>query len=147
MNGNEQTEPMTVMEEVLRQLNMLQETVNELKEMIREKDRIIEQKNQIILNLNRAKYGQRSEKTVYVMDDGSRQMCMFEETGDGIEEKSSVPSENDSETAIAVAAHKRKPKRTLEELCEGLPVEEVLCDIPEEEKTGLKCIGTETVRT
>ena len=147
MNGNEQTVPMSVMEEILRQLNMLQETVNELKEMIREKDRIIEQKNQIILNLNRAKYGQRSEKTVYVMDDGSRQMCMFEETGDGVEEKPAASVENGSETAITVAAHKRKPKRTLEELCEGLPVEEVLCDIPEEEKPGLKCIGTETVRT
>ena len=117
MNGNEQTVPMSVMEEILRQLNMLQETVNELKEMIREKDRIIEQKNQIILNLNRAKYGQRSEKTVYVMDDGSRQMCMFEETGDGVEEKPAASAENGSETAITVAAHKRKPKRTLEELC------------------------------
>lgn len=147
MNSNEQTVPMSVMEEILRQLNMLQETVNELKEMIREKDRIIEQKNQIILNLNRARFGQRSEKTVYVMDDGSRQMCMFEETGDGIEEKTAVPTENKNDSTITVSAHKRKPKRTLEELCEGLPVEEILCDIPEDEKTGLKCIGTEEVRT
>ena len=40
MNGNEQTVPVSVMEEILGQLNMLQETVNELKEMIREKDKL-----------------------------------------------------------------------------------------------------------
>ena len=151
MNGNEQMVPVAVMEEILRQLNMLQQTVEELKELLREKDEIIERKNQIILNLNRARFGQRSEKTVYVMDDGNRQMCMFEETGDGLEENAgenaTAQAEEAGETVVPVKAHKRKAKRTLEELCEGLPVEEVVCDIPEEDKAGLKCIGTEMVRT
>ena len=147
MNGKEQMVPVAVVEELLRQLDMLQQTIDKLKNQIREKDKIIEQKNQVILNLNRARFGQSSEKTVYIMDDGNQQMCMFEETGDGIEKTATAPAEEAGKTDVSVKTHKRKAKRTLEELCEGLPVEEVLCDIPEEEKAGLKCIGTETVRT
>ena len=51
-----------------------------------------------------------------------------------------------------VSGHKRKKKRTLEELCANLPVEEHVVDIPEAEQvsdTGspLVCIGREYIRT
>ena len=51
-----------------------------------------------------------------------------------------------------VSGHKRRKKRTLEELCANLPVEEHVVDIPESEQvsdTGspLVCIGREYIRT
>ena len=52
---------------------------------------------------------------------------------------------------VVVNAHTRKPKRTMEELCANIPEEEVLVDLPEQEKftadgRPLKCIGTDNVR-
>ena len=49
---------------------------------------------------------------------------------------------------IVVASHKRRKKRTLEELCANLPVEEHIVDLPEAEQvnhngTPLVCIGRE----
>ena len=64
--------------------------------------------------------------------------------------------DEDTESAdpeeIVVAAHPRKKKLTLEELCAALPVEECVADLPEEERfnlrgTPLVCIGREYIRT
>lgn len=140
-----------LLQEILEQLNATHKTIEHLTEQIQKKDAEIARLNQILLNMQRARFGQRSEKTVYVMDDGNRQLCMFDETGDGNEAKEpeAVKAE---EKAIPVSKHTRKAKRTLEELCEGLPVKEVVYDIPEENRVNgngepLKCIGSEEVRT
>ena len=133
--------PKTAFDALVEQLSALQATVDRL-------TAIIEEKNQIIQNQNRARFGQSSEKRTYLLCDG--QLSLFEQAGDGITQK--APDEAVSkQKAVSVAAHTRKPKRTLEELCANIPEEEVLVDLPEQEKytsngRPLKCIGTDDVR-
>lgn len=77
---------------------------------------------------------------------------MFEITGDG---SIAQPAESEVQTVhedIAIPAHTRKPKRKLEEFCADLPVEDIICDLPEHERfnahgEALKRIGKECVRT
>lgn len=65
----------------------------------------------------------------------------------------SITAEGDEDTGeIAVSGHKRRKKRTLEELCASLPVEEHIVNLPETEQvnhngTPLVCIGREYIRT
>ena len=157
----EEMVPKALVEALIGQLSQqiatLQATVDKLTTTIEEKDRIIAEKTQIIAEKmqiialqNRARFGQSSEKRVYLLDDS--QMCMFERTGDGITEKTPEEVSAEEEKGIMVPAHKRRPKRTLEELCANVPVKEVPLDLPEEQKftadgRPLECIGSETVRT
>ena len=140
---DEVTMPKAAFDALMQQISTLQATVDQL-------NAIIEEKDQIILNQNRARFGQSSEKRTYLVSDG--QLSLFEQAGDGITEKS-VDKEGSSEKQeVTVAAHKRKPKRTMEELCANIPEEEVLVDLPEQEKftadgRPMKCIGTDEVRT
>ena len=116
--------PKAVVDALMEQLSTLQATVDRL-------TAIIEEKNQIILNQNRARFGQSSEKRTYLLCDG--QLSLFERAGDGITQK--TPDEAvTKQKAVSVAAHTRKPKRTMEELCANIPEEEVLVDLPEQEK-------------
>ena len=112
--------PKAAFDALVEQLSALQATVDRL-------TAIIEEKNQIIQNQNRARFGQSSEKRTYLLCDG--QLSLFEQAGDGITQK--APDEAVSkEKEVSVAAHKRKPKRTLEELCANIPEEEVLAIFP-----------------
>ena len=118
------TMPKAAFDALMQQLSTLQATVDRL-------TAIIEEKNQIILNQNRVRFGQSSEKRTYLLCDG--QLSLFEQAGDGITEKS--PDEAvTKQKAVSVPAHTRKPKRTMEELCANIPEEEVLVDLPEQEK-------------
>ena len=144
----EQTEMLLTIQ---RQLTMLQSTIDSLREQSRQKDEEIERLRQIILNLQRAQFGQRSEKRTYVLDDGNQQLSLFDTPEKSEEKSSSEPSQN-SEREIRVSGHSRKKKRTLEELCASLPVEERIVDLPDEEKVNadghaLTCIGQEYIRT
>ena len=133
--------PKEAFDALMQQLSTLQATVDRL-------TALLEEKEQIIRNQNRARFGQSSEKRTYLLCDG--QLSLFEQAGDGITEKS--PDEaNSKQKAVSVTAHTRKPKRTIEELCANIPEEEVLLDLPEQEKytadgRPLKCIGTDDVR-
>ena len=135
------TIPKEAFDALMEQISTLQATVERL-------TAIIDEKNQIILNQNRARFGQRSEKRTYLLCDG--QLSFFEQVGDGITQK--VPDEAETQQKmVCVAAHTRKPKRTMEELCANIPEEEVLVDLPEREKytadgRPMKCIGTDDVR-
>ena len=139
--------PKEAFDALVQQISALQATIDRL-------TAIIEEKNQIILNQNRARFGQSSEKRTYILNDG--QLSIFEQTGDGISEKAQADTAqddgSDKRNEITVAAHKRKAKRTLEELCANLPVEEIIADLPEEQKVAadgrpLKYIGMDEVRT
>ena len=129
--------PKAMLDMVLDQLSMLreqvakmQETIEKLVEDNRKKDAIIEEKNQIILNANRARFGQSSEQRKYVLSDG--QLSMFEITGDGnIQREAESEKATEENNTVTVAAHTRKAKRTMEELCANLPVEEIVTDLPE----------------
>lgn len=135
---------------LLQQNAMLQNTISSLQATVERLTAVIEEKNQIILNQNRARFGQRSEKRNYVLTDG--QMSVFEITGDRLTEQQEESKSEAAEATISIPAHTRKPKRKLEELCAGLPVEEVVCDLPENERFNaqgepLRQIGKEYVRT
>ena len=131
-------------------VSALQNTVASLQASVEKLTAVLEEKNQIILNLNRARFGQCSEKSRYVLTDG--QLSMFEITGDGsVTEPEGNAPRKDAEQ-IAVSAHTREAKRRLDELCADLPVEEIICDLPENERINtqgepLKQIGREYIRT
>ena len=177
VSGMEEAKVLRIALESLReQLSMLQNTLERLTEQNREmakqnqqKDERIEELTQMLLNMQRARFGQRSEKSVYVLDDGTRQLSIFDppqgESADTAAENTDIqtvepsltevnteadPGEDTGE--IVVSGHKRRKKRTLEELCANLPVEEHVVEIPESEQvsdTGspLVCIGREYIRT
>ena len=139
---DEVTMPKAAFDALMQQLSTLQATVDRL-------TALLEEKEQIIRNQNRARFGQSSEKRTYVLHDG--QLSMFEQAGDGITEKAPAGASSTEKKTIPVSAHTRKPKRTMEELCANIPEEEVLVDLPEQEKftsdgRPLKCIGTDDVR-
>ena len=150
-DGESSMEQTEILLTIRRQLTMLQSTIDSLREQSRQKDEEIERLRQIILNLQRAQFGQRSEKRTYVLDDGNQQLSLFDTPEKSEEKSSSEPSQN-SEREIRVSGHSRKKKRTLEELCASLPVEERIVDLPDEEKVNadghaLTCIGQEYIRT
>ena len=145
-SGMEQAELlMQILAEIRQQNAMLQSTIEALKEENRRKDEENERLRQIILNLQRAQFGHRSEKRTYVLDDGNQQLSLFDTPEKSEETPVPEPPQN-PEKEICVSGHSRKKKRTLEELCASLPVEERIVDLPDEEKTNangqaLVCIG------
>ena len=150
-DGESSMEQTEILLTIQRQLTMLQSTIDSLREQSRQKDEEIERLRQIILNLQRAQFGQRSEKRTYVLDDGNQQLSLFD-TPEKSEEKSNPEPSQNPEKEICVSGHSRKKKRTLEELCATLPVEERIVDLPDNEKVNpnghaLTCIGQEYIRT
>ena len=140
-----------ILEELRQQLALLQSTMDTLREQSRQKDEEIERLRQIILNLQRAQFGQRSEKRTYILDDRHQQLSLFDMQAEAEHTPvSEVTKHPDKE--IQVSGHSRKKKRTLEELCTSLPVEERVVDLPDDEKVNargqaLTCIGQEYIRT
>ena len=101
-SGLEQAKvPVQILEELRQQLAMLQSTMNTLREQSRQKDEEIERLRQIILNLQRAQFGQRSEKRTYVLDDGNQQLSLFD-TPEKSEEKSNPEPSQNPEKEICV---------------------------------------------
>lgn len=83
--------------------------------------------NEILLNMQRARFGQSSEKRKYVSPD---QLSVFNEAELEQDPKAPEPDEK----TIIVSEHKRKPKGSLEDKIKELPSEDVFLDIPEDEK-------------
>ena len=140
-----------LLREILEQLTMLRKANEELTKQLQKKDAEIERLNQILLNMQRARFGRTSEKSIYVLTDGCRQMSIFdtEETAEDVKVTESEPVE---EKGTEVTAHTRKKRRTLEELCADLPAEEKVLDLDEADKYAedghpLTCIGKEYIRT
>lgn len=90
-----------------------------LAENIALKNENAELKQQLAL-FKKAVYGQRSEKTEYITEDGG-QLSLFNEA-----EQAENRKEREAEQPVVVPSHTRKPKRTHEELAAELPVEEVV---------------------
>ena len=151
-SGMEQAELLIqILAEIRQQNAMLQSTIETLREQSLQKDEEIERLRQIILNLQRTQFGRSSEKRTYILDDGNQQLSLFDTPEKSEETPAPEPSQN-PEKEICVSGHSRKKKRTLEELCASLPVEERIVDLPEDEKVNanghaLTCIGQEYIRT
>lgn len=141
--------------EIQEQIVQLRSTVASLTEQNQQKDEEIKRLNQILLNMQRARFGQTSEKRTYVLGDAAQQITLFDKPEveeAGTTEAAETDATRHAEAQVPVASHSRKKKRTLEELCASLPVEEQVVDLPEEEKRNgnglqLVCIGQEYVRT
>ena len=94
--------------------------------------------------LTKKLFGTSSERR---MDDIEGQLHLFNEAETLQKEAVMIP-----DIESTVKAHTRKAKTTLEEKIKGIPVEEILVDLLEEEKicpqcnTELKLIGRETIR-
>lgn len=105
----------------------------------------VEYLTELIKNIQKARFGSSSEKTV--REELEDQLSLFNEAEIEADSKSKEPAK------ITVAGHVRKnPNTKREELIKDLPVKEVICDMPDDEKfceqcgTELKPIGKETVR-
>ena len=115
------------------------EMIRDLKEKLAAKEAEItrlqqklERMNEILLNADRARFGQSSEKKVYVMNEGSVQLSLFNEAEMEQNIKAPEPTIEDAEQ-VEVAAHKRSKKRTIDEKFKGLPVKQVVLSLPEDE--------------
>ena len=92
----------------------------------------LEHMNEILLNMQRARFGQSSEKQKYVSPD---QLSVFNEAELEQDPKAPEPDEK----TIIVPEHKRKPKGSLDDKIKELPSEDVFLDIPEDEKFCSAC--------
>ena len=85
------------------------------------------------------------------IDNGHQQLSLIDMQANAEEATIPEPLQH-PEKKIQVSGHSRKKKRTLEELCTTLPVEERVVDLPDDEKVNAKgqaltCIGQEYIRT
>ena len=146
-----------VLTEMQNQLSMLQKQISTMhtslqkytKQNAEQRERI-QELEQMLLNAQRARFGQHSEKSRYVLSEDVQQIGMFDE--ESSKNQAALEAENAAEDGeITVAEHKRKPKRTKQELFKDLPQEKRVIDLPEEEKVNangkpLKCIGEKEIR-
>ena len=112
--------------------SQLREENAALKQEVEELRRKLERMNELLLNAQRARFGQSSEKRSYVIPE---QLGMFNEAEAEQDHKAPEPTEE----TLLVTEHKRKPKRTAEELTAGLPVKEVVLEFPEDELSCSTC--------
>jgi len=106
----------------------------------------IEQLQEKLARLQKTMFGPSSEKRRYVLKDNPNQLSLFNEAELEADKHAPEP------TQVSVKGYTRKPKRTKEELAEELPVEEILCELEEDEfkcqncGSSLRPLGKETVR-
>ena len=103
---------------------------------IEELKRKLDHMNEVFANAQRARFGQSSEKAAYVL--GTDQMSLFNEA----EKEQDHKAEEPTEETFTVKAHARKKKRTLEEMTAKLAEEEILLELPEDQRICGKCGGT-----
>ena len=127
--------------------SQLREENAALKQENEELRRKLERMNELLLNAQRARFGQSSEKRDYVMPN---QLGMFNEAE--AEQDHKAPEPTEETLTVKEDQRKRKPKRTIDELTEGLPVREVVLGLSENEQFcescghKLKPIGKKFVR-
>ena len=114
---------------------VLEETILKQKAEIDELKRKLEHMNEVFANAQRARFGQSSEQKNYVL--GKDQLSLFNEAESSQDHKAEEPKLD----TIFVEAHERKKKRSQVEMLNNLPEEEVLLEIPEEQRLCSKCGG------
>ena len=151
--------PKVILDAMQEQLAMLQKSVDALAKQNQQKDEQIQQQaeriselEQMLVNAQRARFGQQSEKSKYVLESGAEQLSMFDKDEQTKPETGNQDGSPEDTGEIEVAAHTRKRRRTHEEMFGDLPVVEETEDLPEEEKVNangvpLVCVGREYIRT
>ena len=118
-------------------IEALETTVASLQKENADLRRKLERMNELLLDAQRARFGQSSEKRAYVMEDGSEQLQLFNEA----EKEQDAKAEEPTPETFTVAEHKRKKKRSQEEILAELPVEEVVYELNEDQLNCIKCSG------
>jgi transposase len=149
--------PRAVLKEMQNQMAMMQASLEKVTKQneeqcayIQKQDERIRELEQMLANAQRARFGQRSEKSRYVLSGEAQQLGMFDE--ESSKNQAALEAENDAASKeITVAEHKRRPKRTKEEQFKNLEQEKRVVDLPEAEKVNangkpLKCIGEKEIR-
>ena len=95
--------------------------------------RKLEHMNEILANAQRARFGQSSEQKSYVL--GKDQISLFNEA----EDVQSHQAEEPKPDTILVEAHERKKKRSQAEMLNNIPEEEVILELPEDQRICGKC--------
>ena len=110
----------------------MEDIIAKQKAEIDELKRKLEHMNEVFANAQRARFGQSSEKNSYVLHN---QASFFNEA-----EKEQAPkAEEPTPDTILVPQHERKKKRSQAEMLNGLPEEEVLLELPEDQLVCGKC--------
>ena len=113
------------------QQNQIQEQQAQIEELKRKLDHM----NEVFANAQRARFGQSSEKASYVMAED--QLSLFNEA----EKEQDHKAEEPTEETFTVKAHARKKKKTIDEMAKGLPVKQILLELPENARICGKCGG------
>ena len=111
--------------EVAELIRPLTQSVEALQKENAELKQKLEHMNEILANAQRARFGQSSEKKIYVLSED--QMSLFNEAEICQDSKAEEPTE---ETLTVKAHARRKKKRTIDELAKNL-LEEIIIDLPE----------------
>ena len=119
--------------EVAEMLRPLSQTIQSLQDENAELKRKLEHMSEVFANAQRAQYGQSSEKKTYVLNED--QISLFDEA----ENCQDRTAEEPTEETFTVKAHPRKKKRTIAELAKNLPVEEIILELPESQRSCDKC--------
>lgn len=127
----------------------LQNTNASLQKLLEQKDAEIARLNEIIRNFGRSLFGQKSEKSTYVL--AGQPLLPFAEQNSTLSPVSVEPTNPSEASQIIVKEHKRT-KRTQEEKFANLPIVEEIIDLPDDKKFGIKghpleLIGKELVRS
>lgn len=125
----------------------LEQTIKEQNEEISRLKQKLERMNELLRNAQRARFGQSSEKKVYLSGEQPEQMAFFNESE--LEQDAKAPEP--TEETFTVKEHTKKKKRTVDELTAGLPHEEVILELLEGERLcgcghKLRLIGKKFVR-
>ena len=133
--------------EIAAILQQMKRDISVLQGQLKERDAEIQRLTQMLLNAQRSRFGQRSEKRAYVLDDGSEQLSLFDEV-----EQEANDTAPEPEIETFVPEHTRKKKRTKEELYQNLPTKEVEYELSPEQLVDTwgyhyECIGREFVRS
>ena len=118
------------------ELEELKKVAHDLAEENAQLRQKLDHMNELLLNAQRARFGQSSERTKYVMQGGT-QLGLFNEAEAEQDHKAVEPTEN----TIVISKHTRKAKRTVDELTANLPVKEVLITLSDDELICDKCGG------
>ncbi|NLV22629.1 MAG: IS66 family transposase [Syntrophomonadaceae bacterium] len=117
----------------------------QLENQVQNLEKQVNNLTEIIILLRKQKFGSSSEKTPKSQFDG--QLNLFNEA-----EQEALPDAEEPAVSKVNGFYRRNPKTKREELLKDLPVQEVICDVAEQEcfcpkcQSGLVPVGKEIVR-
>lgn len=112
---------------------VLEERIKIQQAQIDDLQRKLDHMNEIFVNAQRARFGQSSEQNRYVL--GKDQLCLFNEAEAEQDHKAEEPTPD----TILVEKHERKKKRSQSDMMKHIPEEEVLLEIPEDQRICGRC--------